>query len=40
MRRALTGMKSEEAVEQIINMFVKTKNNNEFVEMIKKVKIV
>ena len=40
MRRALNGMKSEEAVEQIINMFVKTKNNNEFIEMIKKVKIV
>ncbi len=40
MRRALTGLKSEEAVEQIINMFMRTKNNNEFVEMIKKVKIV
>lgn len=40
MRRALTGMKSEEAVEQIINMFMRTKNNNEFVNMIKKVKIV
>lgn len=40
MRRALNGMKSDEAVEQIINMFMRTKNNNEFVEMIKKVKIV
>ncbi len=40
MRRAMNGMKSDEAVEQIINMFVRTKNNNEFIEMIKKVKIV
>ena len=40
MRRALNSMKSDEAVEQIINMFMRTKNNNEFIEMIKKVKIV
>ena len=40
MRRAMNGSKSDEAVEQIINMFVRTKNNNEFIEMIKKVKIV
>ena len=36
----MNGMKSDEAVEQIINMFIRTKNNNEFIEMIKKVKIV
>ena len=40
MRRAMNGMKSDEAVEQIINMFIRTKNNIEFIEMIKKVKIV
>ena len=40
MRRAMNGAKSDDAVEQIINMFVRTKNNNEFIEMIKKVKIV
>ena len=40
MRRAMNGMKSDEAVEQIINIFIRTKNNNEFIEMIKKVKIV
>ncbi len=40
MRKALNGMKSDEAVETIINMFVRTKNNREFVEMIKKTKIV
>lgn len=40
MRKAMNGMKSDEAVERIIKMFVRTKNNREFVEMIKKVKIV
>ncbi len=36
MRRAINGMKSEEAVENIINMFVHTKNNSEFVYTVKK----
>ena len=40
MRRAMNSARSEEAVEQIINMFMRTKNNREFVEMIKKVKII
>ena len=31
MRRALNGMKSEEAVENILNMFVHTKDNQELV---------
>ena len=39
IRKALNGMRSEEALEQIINMFVRTKNNNEFVNMARKVKI-
>ena len=39
MRRALNGMKSEEATERIINMFTQTKNNTEFVELVKKTKI-
>ncbi len=38
MRKALNGMKSEDAVEQILNMFARTKNNEEFVQMIKKQK--
>lgn len=38
MRKALNGMKSEEAVEQILNMFAKTKNNAELVQTIKKQK--
>ena len=36
MRRALNGMKSDEAVEQILNMFANTKNNDEFVQTAKK----
>ena len=38
MRRALNGMKSEEAVEQILNMFARTENNREFVQTVKKQK--
>ena len=36
MRKALNGMKSEEAVENILNMFVKTKDNKEFVYMVRR----
>lgn len=39
MRKALNGMKSDEAVESILNLFVKTKNNEEFVQMVKKTKL-
>ena len=38
MRRALNGMKPEEAVDNILNMFSRTKNNAEFVQMVKKTK--
>lgn len=40
MRKALNGLKSDEAAERIIEMFLRTKNNAEFIEMIKKTKIV
>ena len=40
MRRAINGMKTEEAVENIINMFVRTRSNREFVQTIKKTKII
>lgn len=36
MRRALNSMKSDEAVENILNMFVNTKNNHEFAQMVIK----
>jgi len=38
MRKALNSMRQEEAVENIINMFVKTKDNNEFVQTVKRQK--
>ncbi len=40
MRRALNSIKSDDAVERIINMFTQTKNNEEFIEMIKKTRLV
>lgn len=40
MRRALNGMKSDEAVDSILNMFDRTKNNVEFVQMVKKTKFI
>lgn len=38
MRKALNGMKPDEAVDNILNMFSRTKNNEEFVQMVKKTK--
>ncbi len=40
MRRALSSMKSDEALERIIDLFLKTKTNNEFIEIVKKIKLV
>lgn len=39
MRKALGGMKNEDALEQILNLFRKTKNNNEFIDMVKKIRL-
>ncbi len=39
MRRAFNGARSEEAVEQIINLFARTKDNQEFMQMVKKIKL-
>lgn len=38
MRRAINGMKSDEAVENILNMFAHTKNNVEYVQLVCKKK--
>lgn len=38
MHKALCSMKSDEAIEKIIDLFQKTKNNREFINMIKKVR--
>ena len=40
MRKALNGMKSEDAVEQILNIFARTRNNEEFVQTVKKQKFI
>lgn len=36
IRKALSGMKSDRALEQILDLFRRTKDNNEFVETVKK----
>ena len=40
MRRALNGMRADEAVENILNMFSRTRNNTELIQMVKKTKII
>ncbi len=36
MRKALNGMKSDEATDRILDMFARTRNNRDFVGMVKK----
>lgn len=38
IHRALNGLKAEEAVENILNMMARTKNNKEFIELVKRTK--
>ena len=40
MRRALNGMRSDEAVDNILNMFSRTKTNDELIQLVKKTKII
>ena len=40
MRKAINSMKADEAVERIVDLFTKTKNNDEFCNMVKKTKLV
>ncbi len=40
MRRALNGMKAEEAVENILNMFLHTRDNRELVQRVRRQKFV
>lgn len=40
MRKAFNSMKSDDAVERIIDMFIKTKTNVEFIETVKKTKLI
>ena len=40
MRRALNGLRPEEAVDNILNMFSRTRNNEELIQMVKKSKFI
>ncbi len=40
MRRALNGMRADEAVDNILNMFARTRNNMEFIQLVKKTKLI
>ena len=40
MRRALNGLRAEEAVDNILNMFSRTKNNAELIQLVKKTKLI
>lgn len=40
MRKALNGMKSDEAVENILNLFVRTRNNKEFTSVVRRQKYI
>ena len=40
MRKAFNGLRTDEAVENVLNMFAHTKNNSEFVNMVRKNRIV
>ncbi len=39
MRKAFNGMRTDEAVENILNMFARTRSNREFLHMVKKNRI-
>ena len=36
MRKGINGMKTDEAVENILNMFSHTGNNRDFIQLVKK----
>ena len=36
MRRALNGMRPEEAADNILNMFSRTRNNEELMQLVKR----
>ena len=38
IRKAINSLKPDEAVEKILDLFSKTRNNREFVEMVKKIR--
>lgn len=40
MRKAINGMRTDDAVENILNMFARTKNNREYINMVKKTRLI
>ena len=40
IRKALNGLKAEEAVEKVLDMFVRTRSNHDFVQIIKKTRFI
>ena len=40
MRKGVNGLRQEEAVDNILNMFSRTKNNEELIQMVKKTKFI
>ena len=40
IRKALNGLKAEEAVEKVLDMFVHTRSNSDFVQIIKKTRFI
>lgn len=40
MRKAINGMRTDDAVENILNMFARTKTNREYISMVKKTRLV
>jgi len=40
MRKALNGLKADEATDRILDMFSRTRNNSEFVQMVKRNKFI
>ena len=40
IRKTTGGLRSDEATEKILDLFARTRNNEEFVSMIRKIKLV
>jgi transcription termination factor Rho len=40
IRKALNGLKADEAVEKILDMFVRTRSNREFIQMVRKIRFI
>ena len=39
IRKEMNGMRKEDAVEQILNLFARTKNNDDFIKQIAKIRV-